>query len=124
MQNTDREEFNAQMRKLCGGLDVFPSADKVEAYWTGLEKMSLPQFVRIVNFALSEEGPEKMPNVPQVWAMYRDMRRSGPNAVQDAPPGDKPVGTIAEQLCTYAVMRHRFSAAERSRTWEYRYREW
>jgi hypothetical protein len=127
MQSTDREEFNALLRKFMGGYDAFPNPDKIEAYWTGLQKMTLSQLSRIIDHALSEEGPDKLPNVHGVWDLHRDMRRTGSNGiapVHEAPPGEKPVATLQEQLCAYAMDKLRLSPSEICAPWEYRYREW
>jgi len=127
MQNTDREEFNALLRKFMGGYDAFPNPDKIEAYWTGLQKMTLPQLSRIIDHALSEEGPDKLPNVHGVWDLHREMRRSGSNGiapVHDAPPGEKPVATLQEQLCAYAMDHLHLTPHEIAAPWEYTFSEW
>jgi hypothetical protein len=124
VQSTDREEFNSQMRKFFGGYDVFPSPDKIEAYWIGLQKLTLVQLGRVMERALSEDGPDKMPNVPQVWNLHRDIRRVGPNAVQDPAPPGKPLASLQEQLCAYAMDLHPLSPREIAAPWEYDFREW
>ena len=127
MQVTDRDEFNALLRKFMGGYDAFPNPDKIEAYWTGLQKMTMPQLSRIIDHALSEEGPDKLPNVHGVWDLHRDMRRTGANGVapvHDTPPGEKPIATLQEQLCAYAMDILRLSPREIAWPWEYEHREW
>jgi hypothetical protein len=124
MQSTDREEFNAHLRKLCGGYDVFPSPDKLDGFWTGLQKLSLVQLSRVVDYALSEDGPDKFPNVHAMWDLWHELRRGGSSAQNDPAPADKPVATLAETLCAYATLKLALSPVERARPWEYRYREW
>jgi hypothetical protein len=126
MQSTDREQFATQIRTLLGAHGEFPSPDKVEAYWIGFGKLTLIQFGRLIEYALSEDGPDTMPTVPQLWSCWREMRRQGVNGhgTPDAPPAEKPVATIAETLCAYATLKLALSPVERARPWEYRYREW
>lgn len=85
MLSTDRAEFEAQLEKLCAGLNVPKTDARVEAYWTGLSKMSLLQFVRCIDHALSEEGPEKFPTVPAMWKILRTFRQSAVEITQSAP---------------------------------------
>jgi hypothetical protein len=124
VQSNDRDEFNSQMRKFFGAYGDFPSPDRIEAYWIGLQKLTLVQLGRVMERALSEDGPEKMPNVPQVWNLHRELRRVGPNAVQDAPPGEKPIASLQEQLCAYAMDRLHLTPREIAAPWEYDFREW
>jgi hypothetical protein len=44
---------STQMRKLCGGYDVFPSPDRIEAYRIGLQKLSRAQLGRVIERAPS-----------------------------------------------------------------------
>jgi len=77
MLSTDREEFGVQLRLLCAGLNV-PLGDREEAYWKGLSKMSLLEFARVVEFALGETGPDKIPTTKQCWQIRNDLRRVPP----------------------------------------------
>lgn len=76
MYSTDREQFDVQLSLLCQGYG-FWVGERSEAYWKGLSKMSLSSFARCVEFALSENGPEKIPNVHGVWKIHREQRASG-----------------------------------------------
>ena len=125
MQSADREQFNTQVRTLMGGHEVFPSPDKIEAYWTAFgTKLSLIQFTRIIDHALSEDGPEDMPTVPQMWALYRDLRNPHRVAAHTDGPPTSDIASPQVQLCTYAKLTQRFTASESARPWEYRHREW
>jgi hypothetical protein len=73
MQTTDRTEFDVQMAHLCAGFNV-PLGDRPSAYWLGLAKMELATFARVVQHALGEEGPEKIPTVGQCWALSKQLR--------------------------------------------------
>lgn len=91
MYSTDREQFDVQLSLLCQGYG-FWVGDRSEAYWKGLAKMSLPSFARCVEFAISEDGPEKLPNTHGIWKIHREMRSSGapqPAAAIELPPQGK-----------------------------------
>lgn len=130
MLSTDREEFEVQMALLCAGFNV-PLGDRVEAYWKGVAKMSLLEFARTVEYALGEEGPEKIPSTAQLWAIKKKMRSVGAIAVPTMDADGKALPTIQEQLCEYAAQHTHDLAGpvgmtllEYSRPWVYVYREW
>jgi hypothetical protein len=74
MLSTDREEFEVQLKILCAGYDK-PIGDRTEAYWKGLAKMSLLEFARVVEYALGEDGPDKIPTTKHCWAIRNDLKR-------------------------------------------------
>lgn len=74
MNVIDKAEFDQQFAVLCAGLNAIPSTERLAAYWRGLSAMSLSSFARVVDFCLSERGPEKLPTVSAVWRMYRELR--------------------------------------------------
>lgn len=80
MLTADRKEFDDHLASLCAGFNV-PVGLRSEAYWLGLQKMELPTFVRVVQYALGEDGPEKIPTVSQCWAISKKLR-----AVRYVPP--------------------------------------
>lgn len=82
MLSTDREDFDVQLSLLCQGYG-FWVGDRSNAYWKGLSKMQLSQFARCVEFALSEDGPEKIPNVHGIWKIYRSLRTPAPVAKRE-----------------------------------------
>jgi hypothetical protein len=84
MLSTDREEFDAQVAILCAGSNV-PVGDRAEAYWKGCGKMTLIEFARVVEFALSESGPDKIPTTKQCWMIRNELKR-GPAQTQQALP--------------------------------------
>ncbi len=84
MQSSDRPQFDEQILLLCAGFNVPPSV-RPEAYWLGLAKMSLPEFARCVEFALSEDGPDKIPSVREIWGLRVKMRRQGQARAVEAP---------------------------------------
>lgn len=85
MQSTDRTEFEAQLAALCAGFNVPATKERQEAYWTGLSKMSLPQFVRTVEHALGEEGPEKFPTTGFMWKLYKRAKNQTQTIKQNVP---------------------------------------
>ena len=91
MQTGDREEFEEQLTKLCAGYNLPVTVHRKEAYFTGLGKMSLAQFARCVDFAVSEEGPEDFPTTRGVWKIHRDLRGRGASAPSkpQRPPEDQ-----------------------------------
>lgn len=114
MYSTDREQFDVQLSLLCQGYG-FWVGDRSEAYWKGLSKMSLPSFARCVEFALSEDGPEKIPNVHGVWKIHRGLRASGPNQEGTAPQKEPEYGKwlirVNLLFLTY-LMRRRLGGRE------------
>lgn len=81
MLSTDRVEFESQLGALCAGFNVPATKDRQEAYWTGLSKMTLLQFVRCVEGALGQDGPEKFPTVNALWQIHRKARHHAPQSV-------------------------------------------
>lgn len=73
MNSGDRQEFDTQIAILCAGFNV-PPGDRQEAYWKGMMRMSLMEFTRCVEYALGEDGPEKIPTCSQLWGLRKRMR--------------------------------------------------
>lgn len=74
MLSTDRADFEAQLHVLFGGFPTFLTPPRIEAYWRGLQKMQLSMFVRCVDHALGETGPEKLPSVNTIWQISKQLR--------------------------------------------------
>lgn len=74
MHSTERKQFEDELAVLFGGFPQFLTPPRIEAYWRGLAKMSLPVFTRCVNEALSEKGSEKLPTVNTLWQISRTLR--------------------------------------------------
>ena len=81
MQANDREEFETQLGRLCAGFNVPVTKHRVNAYWSGLAKMSLAQFSRVIDFALAEYGPDDVPPTKGIWRIHRQLR--APDAGQE-----------------------------------------
>lgn len=73
MLSTDREQFDVQLAMLCAGFNV-PIGERSNAYWTGLAKMELATFARVVAHSLGESGPEKIPTPGQCWKISKELR--------------------------------------------------
>jgi hypothetical protein len=84
MLSTDREQFEAQLAALCAGYNVPSTKDRQEAYWTGLAKMSLLQFVRCVEYALGQDGPDKFPTTGMLWKLHKAAKNQT-QTVKNAP---------------------------------------
>ena len=86
MNSSDRAQFDEQMALLCAGYNV-PVSVRPDAYWKGMAKMSIIEFARCIERALSEDGPEKIPTTRDLWNIRRDLRRVGrePQAAPAAP---------------------------------------
>jgi hypothetical protein len=84
--STDREAFDELVEQLCAGYEKPATKHRSEALWTGLKRMSIVQLRRCVEFAISEEGPEELPNSKALWKILRGFRvhrASAPAATLD-----------------------------------------
>lgn len=75
MQVADREQFDEHLAILCAGFNVPVTGHRKHAYFAGLAKMSLAQFARVVEYAVSEDGPEDVPTTKAIWKIHRQLRR-------------------------------------------------
>ncbi len=80
MQTSEREQFEQELARLCAGYGKPATKAQQSAYWSGLGKMGLVQFIRCVDHALGEEGPEDLPNVKALWRIHRSFRAAAPRA--------------------------------------------
>lgn len=74
MQPADRADFEAQMRKFCAGANLPPTDERIEAFWTGLAKMALHEFVRATDhlLALEEWSFPRKPGA--LWGVVRELK--------------------------------------------------
>jgi hypothetical protein len=86
MISSEQTEFNTLFDQVCAGLGAIPSDARRAAYWKGLSKMSLIQFSRVVDFCLSDEGPDKFPTVPGVWKLWRVIAAAARSRSMPPPP--------------------------------------
>jgi hypothetical protein len=73
MQLPERPEFESNLASLCAAFNV-PIGDRLEAYWIGLKQMTLAQFVRVVEYATGENGPDKIPTTTQIWSLHKQLK--------------------------------------------------
>jgi hypothetical protein len=77
MQSSDRTEFEESLAMLCAAYNVPKTEARSAAYWLGLEKMSLLQFVRCIEYQLGENGNFKMPTISDIWQIPKKLRAGG-----------------------------------------------
>lgn len=75
MDNYERVDFDKQLTTMLSGFPgYFITPERLEAYWRGLQKMQMSSLIRVVDFVLSEDGPEKIPGVSALWTIYRKLK--------------------------------------------------
>jgi hypothetical protein len=86
----EREQFDHHLGALCAGFNVPFTDHRREGYWVGLNRMELSAFIRVVNHALSDQGPEKFPTVRDVWGLHKVLQRKryDPQPTRDEPAKD------------------------------------
>jgi hypothetical protein len=85
MQITEQTEFQGHVARLCAGLGVPPTEERQAAFWTAFKVLSLLEFSRMVDQALSENGLKGKPDVPAMWALRASMK-ARPVPGQPPPP--------------------------------------
>jgi hypothetical protein len=85
MRSTERPEFTALLGALCAGFNQPVTPERIEGYWRGLSNMQLPAFERVVDYALGETGPDKLPTAPQLWRLYRELTAAARKEATPAP---------------------------------------
>lgn len=116
MNSADHAEFSESLGNLCAGFNVPCTAERQNAYFIGLTKMQMPAFVRCVEHALGDEGPEKIPTVSQLWLIYRKLHKRVSNAPahqQTAVVERDPIIRFANR-CLYVYLRKRVGVDEQS----------
>ena len=78
MNSNQRAEFEVVLEKLYAGYNMPISKARIGAYWDGLAKMSLGQFSAAIDYALGENGPERIPPVSAIWKMSKQLRVNAP----------------------------------------------
>jgi hypothetical protein len=82
----DQKEFDALLAQLCAGYNVPATDERKQAYWTGLQKLHIAAFQRVVEYALGEHAPEKFPTTRAIWDLHKILRRQAPPAATEATP--------------------------------------
>lgn len=86
MQTSEMQDFEQQLSVLCAGYNLPVTPHRKHAYFVGLAKMSLVQFTRVVEYAVSDDGPEDFPTSKAVWKLHREILRHA--RVQAPKPSD------------------------------------
>lgn len=73
MQTADGEQFEELISQLCAGYEVPVTKHRKDAHWAGCRKMSIAQYRRCVEFALSDDGPEDLPTTKALWRIHRQL---------------------------------------------------
>jgi hypothetical protein len=74
MQTADTPQFEEHIARLCAEFEQPLTKARKDAYWAGVAKMSLPAFIRCVDFAIGEEGPDTLPTAKGLWKIYGRLR--------------------------------------------------
>jgi hypothetical protein len=90
MQSADRAQFDEEFGRLCAGYGAPVTAQRTKAYWSGLAKMSIAQFTRVIDFAIGEHGPEQLPPPKGIWKIHHQLRgaTTAPHVHTSAPAND------------------------------------
>jgi hypothetical protein len=111
VQPVDRPEFDHHAKVLCAGFNVPATPERVEAYWNGLQRMHLAEFIRCVGYALGEHGPEKIPTASGLWTIRKTVRN--PSTADGTTPADNRAAIMA------AALRRPLSDWQRAATWSW-----
>lgn len=105
MLSSERAEFDQHLGTLCAGFNVPMTELRGEAYWRGLAKMQLSTFARVVEHALGQDGPERIPTATQCWALSKQLRAQRPRATQaESAPTVEPLVAFGN-LCLLKLLR-------------------
>lgn len=75
MQTTEQTEFEGHVARLFAGYGVPATEDRHASFWTAFKVLSLLEFSRMVDHALSEQGLLKeKPSVPAMWGVRAAMK--------------------------------------------------
>jgi hypothetical protein len=80
------DEFDKALAQLCAGFNVPCTEERREAYGRAFRKLSPLMWDRLVDYALSEDGPDKMPTVRELWSIRRELRAQLPQAATPTQP--------------------------------------
>lgn len=89
MNSNQRTEFEAVLQRLYAGFNMPISETRMDAYWQGLAKMSLGTFSLTVDYALGENGPERIPSTSALWKISKQIRIQAPQPYKPRDLGDQ-----------------------------------
>ena len=68
------DEWTTAMTELCAAYNIPATAERLAAYRKSLGKLHIASWHKLVEHCLGPKGPEKMPTVPQLWRIHRELR--------------------------------------------------
>jgi hypothetical protein len=96
MLTANRSEFDTQMGKLAVGFNAKRTPDLTTAYWEAFASLSIIQFARIVEHALSQEYGMRVdpkypaiPTVPQLWHIHSTLKARQPAPARAVSPASQ-----------------------------------
>jgi len=107
MIDSERPDFEAALRKLCGGYDRVCDNARIEAYWQGLAKMPLVRFLAVVDHCLTmgDKAPPKLPDVRAVWGLSQRIRAPMPmRPAEQDPAFNTPPPSPYERAANYLLL--------------------
>ncbi len=84
MNSTERPVFEDRCKVLLAGFNTMVTPERLEAYWTGLNRMPLGTFERCLSHVLGPEAPDRLPTPGQLWRVSKELRAK-PDARSTAP---------------------------------------
>jgi hypothetical protein len=72
--STEQPEFQGHVARLFAGFGIPATDERQAAFWTAFKILSLLEFSRMVDQALSENGLKEKPNVPVMWGVRAGMK--------------------------------------------------
>jgi len=108
------DEFDKSLAVLCAGFNVPCTEDRRAAYGKAFRKLPPTGWERLVDYTLSESGPDKMPRVSELWQLRKEMRASAPpkDPVQQGLPWEGDQWDIASNHHLLAHIVRRVIARE------------
>lgn len=115
MHSTERPQFEAELEILFGGFPTFLTPPRVEAYWRGLQHMTISTFKRCVMEALGEGGTDKLPTVNALWQISKRLRTSVPAQRQAETVAIHPLQRVANGA-VFKLLRDKGPTSDESLT--------
>lgn len=73
------DEFDQQLAILCAGFNKPCTNQRRDAYRKSLGRLSNPAWSRLVEYCISENGPDDLPTTKECWRIYRGLRARAPS---------------------------------------------
>lgn len=99
------DDWDRAFAELCAGYDKPATNERRAAYRKSLSKMHIGAWQQLVDYCLSEKGPEKFPTTYALWNVSRELRRQRARAPEQAQDDDPPMSrwAIAANKILFAV---------------------